>query len=241
MSELEGAVTTPATGPAEPGELDTIAQELSGRFGVPVSIIESDTVSGTVSREIVRTAIFSVVVATLFILAYIWWAFRAVQKPVRYGVSAIIALLHDVVVVIGVFSIAGELWNFEVNTMFITALLTVIGFSVHDTIVVFDRIRENLRRGISPSFDVTVNESLLQTLARSITTSLTVIFTLLALLLLGGSTIRPFVLVLLLGIVSGTYSSIAIASQLLVVWEHWSRRRRLGRLTPAATAGAAGD
>src|SRR5207302_9100274 len=132
---------------------------------------------------------------------------------------------HDVIVVLGVFSICGKLFDFEVNTMFITALLTVIGFSVHDTIVVFDRIRENLRRRISPYFDVVVNESLLQTLGRSLSTSITVVFTLLALLLLGGRTIRPFVLVLLVGIVSGTYSSIAIASQLLAVWDN-------GTLTP---------
>ena len=242
--ELEGVVSTPEAGPPEPGELDQVAAQLSQRFDQPVSIVESDTVSAIVSQEIVRKATYAVLISTVAILIYISWAFRHVPKPWRYGISAIVALLHDVVLVIGVFSIAGKLWNFEVNTMFITALLTVIGFSVHDTIVVFDRIRENLRRGISPSFDVTVNESLLQTLGRSVTTSLTVIFTLLALLLLGGTTIRPFVLVLLVGIVSGTYSSIAVASQLLVVWEHgtFSRPfRGLFRGRATAPGGAAGD
>ena len=244
--ELEGAVSTPAAGPPEPGELDRIAGRLSERFDTPVTVVESDTVSAIVSREIVRKATYALLISTTAILLYISWAFRSVQRPFRYGVSAIVALLHDVVVVLGVFSIAGKLWNFEVNTMFITALLTVIGFSVHDTIVVFDRIRENLRRGISPSFDVTVNESLLQTLGRSLSTSLTVIFTLVALLLLGGTTIRPFVLVLLVGIVSGTYSSIAVASQLLVVWEHGTLGRPfrgLGRLVRrrAPVPGAAGD
>jgi protein-export membrane protein SecD/preprotein translocase SecF subunit len=238
--ELEGAVSTPEAGPSEPSELDRIATQLSQRFGVPVTVIESDTVSAIVSKEIVRKATMAVVVATVVILLYVWWAFRAVPRPVRYGVSAIVALLHDVVVVIGLFSIFGKVFDIEINTMFITGLLTVIGFSVHDTIVVFDRIRENLRRGISPSFDVTVNESLLQTLGRSLSTSLTVIFTLIALMLLGGSTIRPFILVLLVGITSGTYSSIAIASQMLVVWEHWSQRRRMPRVSPAP-AGAAGD
>jgi preprotein translocase subunit SecF len=144
-------------------------------------------------------------------------------------VTAIIALLHDVVVVVGLFSIFGKLFNTEVDTMFLTGLLTVIGFSVHDTIVVFDRIRENSQRGISRDFDVVVNESLLQTLDRSLSTSLTVVFTLIALYLLGGVTIQSFVLVLLIGIVSGTYSSIAIASQLLVEWEHHNPGPYVGR------------
>jgi preprotein translocase subunit SecF len=192
---------------------------MGARFG-EVTRLESDTVSATVSREIVRNATYAVIAATVAILIYISWAFRAVQNPIRYGVCAIVALLHDVIVVLGLFSIFGKVFNTEVDTLFITALLTVIGFSVHDTIVVFDRIRENLRRGISPSFDVTVNESLLQTIGRSLTTSLTVVFTLLSLLLFGGETIRTFVLVLLIGTISGTYSSIFIASQLLVEWEH---------------------
>ncbi len=244
--ELEGVVTTPDVGPAEPGELDVIAANLGQRFNSRVDIIESDTVSATVSREIVQKATLAVVVSSIAILLYIWWAFRGVNKPFRYGISAIIALLHDVVIVLGVFSIAGKVWDFEVNTMFITALLTVIGFSVHDTIVVFDRIRENSRRRISPSFDVTVNESLLQTLGRSLTTSLTVLFTLLALLLLGGSTIRPFVLVLVVGIASGTFSSIAVASQILVEWEHGTFSRPFRRFSRGSgrapvAGGAAGD
>jgi protein-export membrane protein SecD/preprotein translocase SecF subunit len=217
--ELAGSVATPAVGPAPPSELDTIVIALRDRFG-EVTVLESDTVSAIVSREIVQKATWAVLIATGAILVYISWAFRSVKQPIRYGVCAIAALLHDVVVVLGVFSILGKLFNVEINTLFITGLLTVIGFSVHDTIVVFDRIRENLRRNISPSFDDTVNQSLLQTLGRSLTTSLTVIFTLLALLLFGGSTIRTFILVLLIGIASGTYSSIFVASQLLVEWEH---------------------
>ena len=121
---------------------------------------------------------------------------------------------------VGIFSILGKLFNIEVDSMFITALLTVIGFSVHDTIVVFDRIRENLRKGVAADFGSVVNYSILQTLGRSLNTSLTVVFTLLALFLFGGVTIRTFVLVLLIGIISGTYSSIFNASQLLVVWEN---------------------
>ncbi|MBI2759937.1 MAG: protein translocase subunit SecD [Chloroflexi bacterium] len=218
--ELAGVVSTPDVGPAEPSTLDRIADTLGIRFNTKVTVIQSDTVSAIVSEEIVQKAASAVVVATLAILIYIWYAFRGVPKAYRYGISAIVAMFHDVIVVVGLFSIFGKVLDFEINTMFITGLLTVIGFSVHDTIVVFDRIRENLRRGISPRFDVTVNESLLQTLGRSLTTSLTVVFTLVALALLGGSTIRPFVMVLLVGIISGTYSSIAIASQMLVVWEN---------------------
>jgi SecD/SecF fusion protein len=217
--ELAGDVSTPDVGPAPPSELDQIVQGLRERFG-PVTVISSDTVSAIVSQEIVQKATYAVLLSTAAILLYISWAFRSVEHPFRYGVCAVLALLHDVVIVLGLFSIFGKLFGTEINTLFITGLLTVIGFSVHDTIVVFDRIRENLRRNISPSFDTTVNESLLQTLARSVTTSLTVIFTLVALLLFGGETIRTFILVLLIGIISGTYSSIFVASQLLVEWEH---------------------
>jgi len=228
VREIAGNVTSSAVGPAEPTALDSLRTQLTQRFGhltdvqnhVIDRLIDSDTVSAIVSHEIVQKATLAVLVASLAILLYITWAFRAVKNPFRYGASAIIALLHDVLVVVGLFSIFGKLFHTEINTMFITGLLTVIGFSVHDTIVVFDRIRENLKRGISRDFDVTVNESLLQTLDRSLSTSLTVVFTLLALLLLGGLTIQSFVLVLLIGIISGTYSSIAIASQVLVEWEH---------------------
>ena len=228
VKEIPGNVTSSDVGPAQPTALDSLRDDLIAKFGhltdgqnhVTDRLIDSDTVSSIVSKEIVKQATLAVLVASLFILLYITWAFRAVRNPFRYGTSAIIALLHDVLVVVGLFSIFGRVFGTEINTMFITGLLTVIGFSVHDTIVVFDRIRENLRRGLSRDFAVVVNESLLQTLDRSLGTSLTVVFTLLALLLLGGGTIRSFVLVLLIGIISGTYSSIAIASQVLVEWEH---------------------
>lgn len=239
--ELSGDVATPDVGPAPPSELDGIVNSLRDQYG-EVSVRESDTVSAIVSEEIVRKAALAVLAAAVAILFYISWAFRGVRHPVRYGVCAVLALLHDVIVVVGLFSIFGKVFGTEVDTLFITGLLTVVGFSVHDTIVVFDRIRENLRRNISPSFDVTVNESLLQTLGRSLTTSLTVLFTLLALYLFGGHTIRTFILVLLIGITSGTYSSIFVASQLLVEWEHgtFSRPfqpllRRLRRSRPSAT------
>jgi len=176
-------------------------------------------VSGSVASETTRNAVFAVIAASVLILLYVWFAFRKVDRPWRYGTSAIIALLHDVLVVLGVFSILGWLIGFQIDALFITALLTVVGFSVHDTIVVFDRIRENMQRRTSETFDQVVNASLVQTMARSLNTSLTVIFTLSALTLFGGATIRPFTLALLVGIVSGTYSSIFNASMLLVMWE----------------------
>ncbi len=234
---IPGNVTSSDVGPAQPTALDSLRNALIAQFGhltdannrVTDRLIDSNTVSSIVSKEIVKQAALAVIVASLFILLYITFAFRSVRNPFRYGLSAIVALLHDVLVVVGLFSIFGRFFGTEIDTMFITGLLTVIGFSVHDTIVVFDRIRENLQRGISRDFEVTVNESLLQTLDRSLSTSLTVVFTLIALLLLGGSTIQAFVLVLLIGIISGTYSSIAIASQLLVEWHYHDPTPRVSR------------
>ncbi len=184
-----------------------------------MQVLDNANVTGSVAGETTRNAVIAVIVASVAILLYIWFAFRKVDKPWRYGTCAIIALLHDVLVVLGVFSILGWLLNFQIDALFITALLTVVGFSVHDTIVVFDRIRENMQRRTSETFDQVVNASLVQTMARSLNTSLTVIFTLSALTLFGGTTIRPFTLALLVGIVSGTYSSIFNASMLLVMWD----------------------
>jgi len=160
-----------------------------------------------------------VAMAAVAILLYISFAFRHVTNPVRYGACAIIAMVHDIFVVVGLASILGVLRGWEVDALFLTALLTVIGYSVHDSIVVFDRVRENSRRYAGLPIEDVVNHSVIQTLDRSINTQLTVIFTLVALLLFGGITIRNFVLTLLVGIVSGTYSSIFNASPLLVEWE----------------------
>ncbi len=177
-------------------------------------------VSASVASDTIRNSIFAVIAASILILLYISFAFRKVARPWRYGACAIIALLHDVLVVVGIFSILGWAFHIQVDALFITALLTVVGFSVHDTIVVFDRIRENMQRRTSESFDEVVNASLVQTMARSLNTSLTVIFTLSALTLFGGTgSVHNFTLALLIGIVSGTYSSIFNASMLLVMWE----------------------
>lgn len=182
---------------------------------------EFETIGPTIGRETTENAIKAVILASLLIVLYITWSFRKVPKPAsgfRFGVCTIIALIHDILVVIGIFSILGHFFAVEVDSLFFTALLTIIGFSVHDTIVVFDRIRENLRRLSGIPFDRIVNESILQTLDRSLNTSLTVVFVLFSLLLFGGESIRWFVVALLTGIISGTYSSIFNASPLLVIW-----------------------
>ncbi len=202
-----------------------IEDSLRTRFG-NLTVTSFDAISALVAQEIVQKAGLAVVVASMFILLYITYAFRQMPNPFRYGVCAILALIHDVFVVIGVFSIMGKVLNTEIDSMFITAVLTVIGFSVHDTIVVFDRIRENLRRMPGRDLAAVMNESLTQTLARSLMTSLTLVFTLVALLLFGGVTIQNFVLAMLIGTISGTYSSIFVASQLLIMWEN-------GELSPS--------
>ena len=184
-----------------------------------VYTLDNAVVSGSVAAETTRNAFLAVLAASVFILLYISFAFRKVARPWRYGACAIIALLHDVLVVLGVFSILGWTLHVQIDALFLTALLTVVGFSVHDTIVVFDRIRENMTHRTSETFEQVVNASLVQTMARSLNTSLTVLITLSALTLFGGTTIRTFTGALLIGIFSGTYSSIFNASMLLVMWE----------------------
>jgi len=190
---------------------------------------EFETIGPVIGQETTLNALKAVGIASILIILYITWSFRQVPKPassLRFGVCAIIALIHDVLVVLGVFAILGHFFAVEVDSLFVTAILTVIGFSVHDTIVVFDRIRENLRRMGSSNFSKTVNESIIQTIGRSLNTSLTVILVLIALLLFGGESIRWFVVALLIGIISGTYSSIFNASPLLVAWHDWSEKRK---------------
>ncbi len=188
-----------------------------------------ETVGPTIGSETKQNAIKSVVIASVAIMLYIAFAFRAVSKPVaswKFGAAAIAALIHDMLVVVGIFAILGELFRVEVDPLFITALLTIMGFSVHDTIVVFDRIRENLKRNTNYSFDEVVNNSLNETLVRSLRTSMTVVLVLIALLFFGSPSISWFVAALLLGIICGTYSSIFNAAQLLVVWQEWIEKRK---------------
>ena len=202
----------------------------------PVEISSFDSVSGIIGSENVRNATIAVIVASLVILVYVTWAFRRVPSPFRYGVAAVVALVHDVFIVLGVFSVLGETINLEVNAMFITGVLTTIGYSVNDTIVVFDRLRENVARYAGASTRELVNLSVRETIARSLNTSITLIVVVVALLLFAGPSIRPLLYVLLAGVMVGTYSSIFIASLLLVSWDEgeigrfW-RRVRFKRAT----------
>jgi preprotein translocase subunit SecF len=255
--ELPGAPSVDSTTVVGPqpntvGEFDKITTGLCERFradsstdctdvaqrATVLTVQDFSTVSSTVSSEIARNATYAVIAASIAILIYISIAFRGLAKPWRYGAAAIIAVLHDAFIVLGLFSILGKVLGTEVDTAFITALLTVIGFSVHDTIVVFDRIRETVTHDPYIPFNEAVNASLTETLARSLNTSFVVVLTVLSLLLIGGSTIRNFLIVLLVGIISGTYSSVGIASQLLVAWENNDIGKFYRRITHRSREGA---
>lgn len=190
---------------------------------------EFETVGPTIGREITFNALKALLLSSFLIVLYIAWSFRSVPKPAsswRFGICAIVALVHDVLVLVGLFSLLGHFFKVEVDSLFITAVLTVIGFSVHDTIVVFDRVRENLMRSGSVNFAQVVNDSILQTLTRSLNTSLTALLVLLTLLIFGGTTIHWFIVALFIGILSGTYSSIFNAAPLLVAWQEWDLKRK---------------
>ena len=209
---------------------DQLISAMESQFNSTITVNRFESVGPSVGQEVAKRAAGAVGLAALGILIYITIAFRGVSNAYRYGVAAIIAMFHDVAVVLGVEAIIAHFFHWEVDSLFLTALLTVIGFSVHDTIVVFDRTRENLFVYRKLPYETVVNHSIVQTLVRSINTQLTVMLTLLSLLLFGGITIRHFVLILLVGIFSGTYSSIFNASPILVVWENkewktWFRRK----------------
>jgi preprotein translocase subunit SecF len=233
-SASPGPSATPIPGQANTvpttGELGEIARGLQARLGPIAEQAKLSSIGAVVSADLVSQAILLIFVGSLGILAWITIRFR----DLKMGVTALVALLHDVIVVLGFFAILGTFLDVKIDGLFVTAMLTVIGFSVHDTIVVFDRIRENRARHIGEPFAEIVNHSILQTFGRSITTSFTVVLTLTTLLLFGGAATQEFVLALLLGIISGTYSSIFNAAPLLVVWQEWEDRRR-GRIsTPGA-------
>ena len=180
-----------------------------------------ESIGPTIGQELKSKAIEAIVIVLLFIVFYIAYAFRQVSKPVaswKYGISAIIALAHDILIVTGIFAILGQVANVEIDTLFVTALLTILGFSIHDTIVTFDRTRENLFKVQNQAFDEIVNLSVNQTIVRSINTSVTTLFVLLAIYIFGGESIKYFVLALILGVIIGTYSSIFVASPLLSLW-----------------------
>jgi preprotein translocase subunit SecF len=240
--------TQQAQPPSPPlGEREQLEKALSDKFGAiksstvrpdrPWKSLDISSVSPSVARETVRNAVIAVVVASFAILLFVWWAFRKVQGSFAMGAAAVIALVHDVLVTLGLFSILGKFFNVEVNAIFIGGMLTVVGYSVHDTIVVFDRIRENSIRFPSRSLTTNINNSIAETISRSLNTTLTTLIAIVSLLLLGGPTIASFLVALLIGLVTGTYSSIFVAAQLLVVWR---QREWLGPFSrKKAEAGAA--
>ncbi len=208
---------------------NNIVAEMQTQFEDKVTILRFDTVGPLIGAQVTQAAALAVAAAAVFILAYITFAFRGVQHAFRFGTAAIIAMIHDILVVVGIEALLGHFLHWEADSLFLTALLTVIGFSVHDTIVVFDRIRENATIYRRLPFERVVNHSIIQTLGRSINTQLTVMVCTAALALFGGITIRQFATVLLIGIFSGTYSSVFNAAPILVVWENrewnnWFRR-----------------
>ena len=209
-----------------------LEQSLEERFGA-VEEKGFESVDPIIAEETARTAGIAVAISAAGILVYLTWAFRRMPRPFHYGVCAVVALIHDVVVVLGVFAVLGGILGWEVNLMFIIGVLAVIGYSVNNTVVVFDRVRENLQRGISTRFDVVVNNSLVETLSRSLNTSLTTLAVVLSLVLFVGASIQNFAVVLLVGVIAGTYSSLFVAPQLLAVWERgqWSGFLRRPSLT----------
>ena len=237
-SGAAGASASPSLPPAAGGNtkiptegtLGAIATELQSQLGPIAEQRSLTTIGAVVSSDLIIIALQLIIVGSIGIMLWITYRFR----DVKFGVTALVALLHDVIVVVGAFAILGTFFHVEIDALFVTAMLTVIGFSVHDTIVVFDRVRENKARHAGEPFPDIVNHSILQTFGRSIMTSLTVVLTLLALLLFGGAAITDFVLALLIGIISGTYSSIFVAAPLLVDWQLWDDRRH-GRLATTRT------
>jgi preprotein translocase subunit SecF len=216
------------TGKVARDEGNTIIAALNDAHYAPREV-SFENIGGSVASDTTKSAVTAVILACLAIIGYIAFSFRNIPRPAsswRFAVSTILALLHDILFVIGAFSLIGHFFpNIEVDSLFITALLTILGFSVNDTIVVFDRIRENLRRAKTGSFEEIANASLNQTLVRSLNTTFTVLIVLLSLLLLGGSSIRNFILALTLGVAIGAYSSIFNAAPLLVTWQNWADAR----------------
>ena len=206
----------------EKTDLESGLQAALGEFSDVPSFVN---VAPLVAGETSRTAVIAVIIAAVGILLYVTWAFRRMPKPLHYGACAIVALVHDALIALGVFSILGAIMGWQINLMFITGVLAVIGYSVNNTVVIFDRIRENLTKGIGTDFETVVNNSLVETLGRSLNTSLTTLIVMLALLFFVGATIQNFVVVLIIGVIAGTFSSICIAPSLLVVWDNneWGR------------------
>ena len=209
---------------------NVVDAELTKITGDTPITLETATVGSSVAEGTVRNAIIAVAVAALFVMLYIMYAFRTVPGSYRYAVSAVIALVHDVLIVLGIFAVLGVVFNAQVNAIFIVGILTVIGYSVNDTIVIFDRVRENVLLVPSRDFRMTVNASIRESIIRSLGTSITTATVIMAMLLFGGQSLRDFLIVLLLGVIVGTYSSIFIAAQVLVSWDEGALQRVTSRL-----------
>jgi preprotein translocase subunit SecF len=216
------------SGSLQESERKRIEDGLQQRFG-PLTVLSFDQVSPIIATEIVRNSILAILVACIFILGYLWWAFRSIKGAWRYGVCSVLALLHVALVVLGVFSILGRIFQIELDALFITAILTVIGYSVNDTIVVFDRIRENSIRRQGEYYEDIVNHSLMETMVRSLTTGVAVMLTMFTLWLFGGASLRNFMLALLIGVLVGSWSSHFYATMLMVAWEKGEIPRWFGR------------
>ena len=217
----------------DPDTKTAIENRLGETFG-GIETIQYRNVGPAVGREVTRSALIAVLFVAMAIVIFLVIAFRNVSNPVRFGVTAVVAMVHDVIVACGFAALMGVIAGWEVDALFLTALLTVLGFSVQDTIVVFDRVRENSGRHRGEDFETIVNRSLLETVGRSLTTQLNAMFIMVAILMFGGDTIKPFIAVLLVGMVSGTYSSIFNASPLLVTWEKTAQKRAKSRRAAAA-------
>jgi preprotein translocase SecF subunit len=215
----------PVSGVPTEGDFGALAAALQDRFGRIDEVRQQNSVGPVVSAELVQQTFLLIVFAALAIMVWVTYRFR----DFRMGVTAIIALVHDVIIVVGTFAVLGTFLGLQIDALFVTAMLTVIGYSVHDTIVVFDRIRENRQRYMGEPLEELVNHSLVQTLGRSLTTSLTLVLTLAALMLFGGEAIRPFTFALLIGVIAGTYSSIFVATPLFLDWHLFDDRRKANR------------
>lgn len=207
---------------------DTLQTGLTIRFG-KMTVGEFDSVSPLVAAETTRNASIAIAAAAIGILLYLTWAFRRMPNPAHYGTCAIIALLHDIVLVMGLFSVLGAILGWQINLMFVTGIMAILGYSVNNIVIIFDRIRENLLQGRSLDFEAVVNNSVVETLGRSMNTNLTTIFPIVALLLVVGASIQNLLVVLLAGVVIGTYDSVCVAPALLVVWKRGEWGRFIGR------------
>jgi preprotein translocase SecF subunit len=213
---------------SETDEVQKILDDLDAQVGqVNRTLSNWNTVESTVGAEVARYAALAVLAASVAVLGFIWFSFRKVPNPFRYGVVSIAAMVVNVIITLGFYALMGILQGWEADALFLTALLTVIGFSVQDVIVVFDRMRENIPRHRGEPFELIVNRSVLETVHRSLATQLNAMFVMIAILLFGGSTIKPFIAVMLVGMISETFTSLCVAVPLLVTWEEYVHKRAL--------------